>query len=588
MPPVKYRDDSLADLNLMGVGDLTTEDTLRREDVIAIALAALALMHVMANRLCWAGIPLQTDTGMWAYIGGRILDGALPYRDLWESKPPGIYYLFAFVEWLFGRGEHWSLLWLDAFINIGVFGATYALARRFASRIACAGAVLLLSIVFCHRVLADWGVNVEKFVAFFELLACLYVVRGLEGRPRWYNWLFAGVFCGAAACFKQTGVLFFVAAGIGIVFSGLKQKELPSTLVKRIALMAAGGAVIWLPVIIAMSAAGMFPDFWAQVVTYDLARVGAPDAEGSRLMAWAHWSNVGSHLQFTIILFGPALFALGYRFWRIRSGRRRTALFRQGNEQGLDIILLYWVLTLIVFPLAPFGYGHYLLQAAPAAAILAAWLLDRSLRSLGVERYWALAAVASIGFGLWPLKEHFQFTLMPEHEYRRAYERQVLLYNDVVQTISTYTGPDDRVMVWPTDYAISYYAQRVTPLECSNSDVIFKGKIGRLSPPMPELISRLEEEPPDVIAEWTSIRVAPADSRIEGDEPALLVPAGGFALLEEPNDEHRFLEGRMLATLKRWVRANFGGQRRIGECTLYYQGKPWRSWQSIFFLEMPG
>lgn len=575
----------MADLNLMGLGDLTTEDTLRREDVIAIALAALALMHVMANRLCWAGIALQTDAGIWAYIGGRILDGAAPYRDLWESKPPGIYYLFAFVEWLFGRGEHWSLLWLDAFINIGVFGATYALARRFASRIASAGAVLLLSLVLCHRVLADWGVNVEKFVAFFELLACLYVVRGIEGRPRWYNWFVAGIFCGAAICFKQTGVLFFLAACIGVVWIGIRQRELPSTVLKRLALLGAGVVTVWLPILIAMLSAGMLGAFWSQVIVYDLARVGSPDAEGSRLFEWDHWANVASHLQFTIILFGPALFAIGYRIWKARAGRRRSSLVRQGGEQGLDIILIYWVLTMLVFPLAPYGYGHYLLQAAPAGAVLAAWVLDRSLRSMGVERYWALAAVASIGFGLWPLAEHFLFTLRPEHEYRRAYERQVLLYQDVVQTIRTGTEPDDRVIVWPTDYAISYYAQRVTPLECSNSDVIFKGKILRLCPPMPELIQRLDETPPHVIAEWTTVRVVPPDLRIADDEPKLLVPAGGFALLEDPDDEHGFLEGRMLAPFKRWVRENFGGQRRIGECTLYYHEHQWRSWQSVFFVD---
>ena len=81
---------------------------------IAVGFGLLALVQVIATRLSWVGIPLQTDTGIWAYIGGRILDGALPYRDLWESKPPGIFYLFALVERLFGIGRDGPLLWLDA------------------------------------------------------------------------------------------------------------------------------------------------------------------------------------------------------------------------------------------------------------------------------------------------------------------------------------------------------------------------------------------------------------------------------------------------------------------------------------------
>ena len=69
---------------------------------LAVGLAVLALLHVVLTRLSWAQIPLQTDTGMWAYIGSRILDGARLYRDLWESKPPGIYYTFAAMIRLFG------------------------------------------------------------------------------------------------------------------------------------------------------------------------------------------------------------------------------------------------------------------------------------------------------------------------------------------------------------------------------------------------------------------------------------------------------------------------------------------------------
>ena len=80
---------------------------------IALAFAGCAVLHVLLSRLSWLGIPLQTDTGMWAYLGGRILDGALPYRDLWESKPPGIYYTFALVEWLSGIGRDGPLFWLD-------------------------------------------------------------------------------------------------------------------------------------------------------------------------------------------------------------------------------------------------------------------------------------------------------------------------------------------------------------------------------------------------------------------------------------------------------------------------------------------
>src|ERR1700752_467594 len=115
----------MTDLNVEGpAGDRRATAGLSR-GVIPSALIALALAHVVATRLSWADIPLQTDTGMWAYMGGRLLDGAGLYRDLWDSKPPGIFYAFAVNEWLFGVGQDRSLLWMDALLTVAICALTW-------------------------------------------------------------------------------------------------------------------------------------------------------------------------------------------------------------------------------------------------------------------------------------------------------------------------------------------------------------------------------------------------------------------------------------------------------------------------------
>lgn len=47
--------------------------------------------------------PYGRDQGIYAYIGNIILDGGLPYKDAWDFKPPGIYYIFALSSLLFGK-----------------------------------------------------------------------------------------------------------------------------------------------------------------------------------------------------------------------------------------------------------------------------------------------------------------------------------------------------------------------------------------------------------------------------------------------------------------------------------------------------
>ena len=47
--------------------------------------------------------PLARDQGVFAYVGTLILKGGWPYRDVWEVKPPGIYYTYAAIIGCSGR-----------------------------------------------------------------------------------------------------------------------------------------------------------------------------------------------------------------------------------------------------------------------------------------------------------------------------------------------------------------------------------------------------------------------------------------------------------------------------------------------------
>jgi hypothetical protein len=41
--------------------------------------------------------PFQMDDGVYAYIGWGMLDGLVPYKDVFDNKPPGIYLLYSLV-----------------------------------------------------------------------------------------------------------------------------------------------------------------------------------------------------------------------------------------------------------------------------------------------------------------------------------------------------------------------------------------------------------------------------------------------------------------------------------------------------------
>lgn len=550
--------------------------------VAAVVGVLLAVAHVVMVRLCWRSIPLQTDTGMWAYIGGRILDGALPYRDLWESKPPAIYYLFAFVEWCLGNQALEGFVWLDAFVSVAVFAATYRLARAVAPRWAAAIALVPLSLVFSHRVLSDWGDNLEKFVALLDLTGLLILLPALRtsgdgrGNRVWWRWLAAGCCCAAATMFKQTGLALPLATSVFWIGGRVRKSATRASFSGvDIGCLWLGFVTGWAPVVFYLRSKGMLAAFVDQAVLYDLFRAGGGSGEGSRLVMAEHWQAVFGVVRDALILIGPAIVGAVTLFRLSRTGEKTR------NNSVIGVVGVYALVAVLPLMLAPHGYGHYFLQAAPACCVLVAcqlgWIRDRIAGRAG--RWMTLAVVVA---GLYFLADHFEFVIRGDTA-NGAYAAQTDRMREMVQVIVEHSEKGSPVMVWPPDYAASYYADRRTPLESSNSDVIFKGKYYRLSPSIEVILQRLKSDPPPVIVDSTRARVVtPGSGSTGAGEGPVLQVEPAVSLWEPPNPESPFPEGRLLVPLKTWLMAAYGGQRRVGRFTIFYLGEPWREWQEAF------
>ena len=57
-------------------------------------VAGLLLLAVLLH-LRFLAEPLERDEGAYAYVATRILAGDLPYRDVFDHKPPGVHYAYA-------------------------------------------------------------------------------------------------------------------------------------------------------------------------------------------------------------------------------------------------------------------------------------------------------------------------------------------------------------------------------------------------------------------------------------------------------------------------------------------------------------
>ena len=188
----------------------------RRRLVAAAGMLVLAAWVVAVRWVSFDVSSSDADESLFLLIGGRWLNGHLPYADIWDVKPPGLFAIFALAQRAFGPG----ILAARILSALAVFTTSLAL-HRFARRhlggksvaIAAAGIYPAYSLIL-------YGLRSRP-----EMLLAPLVVLGLDLAVR--EWrrgsreaatsrvVVAGLLFGAAVMIKQTAIFeAILAAGL--------------------------------------------------------------------------------------------------------------------------------------------------------------------------------------------------------------------------------------------------------------------------------------------------------------------------------------------------------------------------------------
>ncbi len=149
---------------------------------------------------------LHHDTGLFLYGGQAAGQGMLPYRDFWDHKPPGVFYLHAPVARLFPFSIPASRLF-DALWN-SISATLFFLTLRWLVRIRSAVIATVFYVLFLSMPEAIRGGGLtEEAGLVFQGLFYLLVLTHPEATRR-HAWL-AGVCLGFAVQVRQTFALNF-------------------------------------------------------------------------------------------------------------------------------------------------------------------------------------------------------------------------------------------------------------------------------------------------------------------------------------------------------------------------------------------
>ena len=174
--------------------------------VIAVAALALRVLSVVE--------PLGIDQGLWASAVRGMSRHQLLYRDVWEQRPPGIYFTYFAVFSLFGWTPA-AVAWLDLLASAATSLVLFLIVRRLSDTMVGA----LAAALYASLTMPGWLYRHDGFLersvceTFIVVCVALSAWCAVESRERSSSaWAVGiGLFAGAAVVFKPNAGLYFPA-----------------------------------------------------------------------------------------------------------------------------------------------------------------------------------------------------------------------------------------------------------------------------------------------------------------------------------------------------------------------------------------
>ncbi|MBI9051697.1 MAG: glycosyltransferase family 39 protein [Anaerolineaceae bacterium] len=198
------------------------------------------------------------DSGIFLYFGDQILNGKLPFRDLWDHKPPAVFYTDALGLWL-GHGNRMGVWWLEV-VAVTITGllAYYFLKKFFGKWPAMfASCTAILNLIFVF----EGGNLTEEFALPFQYLALfLFAIFAQKNKFGWKAVLI-GVAGGFAFMYKQTMIGIWIVIAIMILSRAISEKNWRFAW-KRLLYIVAGALFVCLLFVLYFAFQGQLYNFW--------------------------------------------------------------------------------------------------------------------------------------------------------------------------------------------------------------------------------------------------------------------------------------------------------------------------------------
>lgn len=228
------------------------------------------------------------DVNCFYTMGRGILDGMVPYRDLYEQKGPVLYFVYAIIA-LFSKDSYFGVYLLEV-ITFGLF--LYFSGKLAQIYLGASKVVYLLISVLAAAVVTSWsfthGGSVEQNTLFITAYSMYSVLRAVhEGRGLTFKEAFLnGIFAGIVLWVKYTTLGLYLGLALFVLIWYLTDSDLRKKLVSTIADFLLGVGAVTCIVFLYFAINGAMNDLFT-VYFYNNIFLYSEEIEGSRwLVIW--------------------------------------------------------------------------------------------------------------------------------------------------------------------------------------------------------------------------------------------------------------------------------------------------------------
>ena len=356
---------------------LQTSPTSERKPLLVWTAIFVALL--LSTRL-WYLDHEGWDESTFIIMGSHVLQGHLPYLELIDSKPPGLFLALAGVMSVFGENLL-AVRLFGAFCLLVSAVAGYAIAVRQTTPW-IAGASMAVFCVLTSATAFQETLTEHLVVAFAMPAVWLLVAR----RNRLWAAFLVGVLL-SAATLTRTNIAFVVLA-VGGFYAWRCARPRPDVPRAAIAAYALGGSLPLGFLVLVYSLAGGLDVFVLSAFRVPLHYATSQrDMTETFLLHIRNWMQLILDAPFVFgaatILVGAALANMGFSRWK--------ATLRSAGVGDNGLLLLVLGATALSILSGGAAYSHYLLQGLPLVLVLVAASFEAQWQSAGRAAFLGLS-----------------------------------------------------------------------------------------------------------------------------------------------------------------------------------------------------